>query len=63
MRILDALTDLGSEPRPAGTKKLGHLNSYRIRVGDYRAIYRIDDTNRTVKVWRIGHRKDVYRGI
>jgi len=49
-------------PRPSGCKKLkGGVNEWRIRIGDYRVIYTIDDDPKTVDVTRIAHRKEVYR--
>jgi mRNA interferase RelE/StbE len=60
-RIIPRLEHLASAPRPPGCKKLkGGDNEWRIRVGDYRIVYEIDDTARTVDVTRIGHRRDVY---
>lgn len=53
---------LRSEPRPAGVRKLvGALEGWRIRVGDYRIIYLIDDEAEEVSIVRVRHRKDVYR--
>jgi mRNA interferase RelE/StbE len=52
---------LASNPRPHGCKKLkGGNQEWRIRVGDCRAIYEIDDTAKTVDVTRIAHRREVY---
>lgn len=60
-RIIPRLERLESVPRPPGYKKLkGGDNEWRIRVGDYRIVYVIDDTVRTVDVTRIAHRRDVY---
>ena len=59
-RIRDLLTALGVNPRPAGCKKLTGREGWRIRSGDYRVIYEIDDGQRRVTVLDIGHRKDVY---
>jgi len=61
-RIMRALKELGSVPRPAGAKKLtGQNSSWRVRIGDYRIIYQIDDTQRSVDVIRIAHRGEAYR--
>jgi mRNA interferase RelE/StbE len=55
------LDTLASNPRPHGCKKLkGGNQEWRIRVGDYRAVYEIDDTAKTVDVTRIAHRREVY---
>ena len=60
-RIVSRLESLASSPRPSGCKKLkGGENHWRIRVGDYRIVYTIDDRKRLVEVTRIRHRRDVY---
>ena len=62
VRILEALEQLSVNPRPSGVKKLkSAFNIYRIRVGEYRVIYSINDTVLIVTVVKIAHRKDVYR--
>ena len=61
-RIREILLGLKTTPRPSGTHKLeGSRHDWRIRVGDYRILYEIDDEERTVKVYRIKHRREVYR--
>lgn len=61
-RIVSAIESLSDDPRPNGCKKLvGSDNTYRIRIGDYRAIYEIQDSVLVVLVIRIRHRRDVYR--
>ncbi len=61
-RINHRLIGLEQEPRPPGVEKLaGRPNSWRIRVGEYRILYEIDDAARKVSVFRIAHRRDVYR--
>ena len=60
-RLRDALRDLRDEPRPAGSSKLTGRDGYRLRVGDYRILYEIDDAAREVTVLDLGHRRDVYR--
>jgi mRNA interferase RelE/StbE len=60
-RIVPRLEALAAVPRPPGCKKLkGGDSEWRIRVGDYRAVYEIDDTAQTVDVTRIAHRREVY---
>ena len=60
-RITAALDGLAEDPRPRGCKKLkGEDNLWRIRVGDYRVIYSIEDDKLVVLVVRVAHRKDVY---
>jgi len=61
-RINQSLLNLESNPRPAGTSKLsGSQDRWRIRVGDYRIIYSIDDEAQRVTILRIAHRREVYR--
>lgn len=60
-RILDAAEDLADDPRPHGARKLtGEKTAWRIRVGDYRVIYDVIDTELTVTVVRAAHRREVY---
>ena len=60
-RVLDAIEDLGDDPRPHGAKKLvGEQTAWRIRIGDYRVIYDVFDTDLIVSVVRAAHRRDVY---
>ena len=60
-RILARIEDLAENPRPAGTLKLRGSPYYRIRQGDYRIIYSIDDGVLSVEVVDVGHRSQVYR--
>jgi mRNA interferase RelE/StbE len=60
-RILEATLALASEPRPPGCKKLrGIPNAWRVRVGDYRILYEVNDSARVIRVARAGHRRDIY---
>lgn len=60
-RVLDAIEDLADEPRPSGaTKLVGEATAWRIRVGDYRVIYDINNRGLTVTVVRAAHRREVY---
>ena len=61
LRIEADIETLASNPRPSGIKKLTGRDGYRIRSGDYRVVYEIDDRSRSVTVLHVGHRKDVYR--
>ena len=62
-RIRRRIRALADEPRPRGSIKLeGEDDLYRIRVGQYRVIYAIQDAELVVLVVRVGHRRDVYRG-
>jgi mRNA interferase RelE/StbE len=60
-RAKSAIRRLAKNPRPHGCQKLSGRDGWRIRVGDYRVIYEIDDAQQTVTVLHIGHRRDVYR--
>jgi len=60
-RVRDAIHAFGQNPRPPGCLKLTGRDGWRIRVGDYRVIYEIDDEQRTVTILHIGHRRDIYR--
>lgn len=60
-RTASAIRALGDDPRPHGSKKLKDRDGWRIRVGEYRVIYRIQDERLIVLVIVIGHRRDVYR--
>ncbi len=58
--IIEAITRLEENPRPAGFKKLKGRDGYRIRIGNYRIIYDIFDTELIVDIITLGHRKDIY---
>lgn len=61
-RVMLRITKLSSNPRPSQSLKLEGSNiTYRLRVGDYRAIYQIDDPTKTITIFHVRHRKDVYR--
>jgi mRNA interferase RelE/StbE len=61
-KIEEIIMGLYNEPRPQNSKKLsGGGLKWRIRTGDYRILYEIDDSQKIVKVYRIAHRKEVYR--
>ncbi|MEI7775084.1 MAG: type II toxin-antitoxin system RelE/ParE family toxin [Verrucomicrobiota bacterium] len=61
-RIIEAMESLADDPMPVGCKKLvGSDHTYRIRVGDYRIVYDIQNARLIVFVIRVRHRRDVYR--
>ena len=60
-RIIKRLLTLKANPRPPGAKKLGGGERYRLRVGDYRVLYTIDDAFQKIEVSAVGHRREVYR--
>ena len=61
VRIIERLRSLQNEPRPQGCEKLSALDRYRVRQGDYRIVYAVDDQEKTVDIVKIGHRSDVYK--
>jgi len=60
-RISSKLLQLKNNPRPAGCKKLHNEKGYRIRIGDYRVLYEVDDNKKSIVIYKIAHRKEVYR--
>ena len=60
-RVRDAILELSENPGPVGCLKLKGREGWRLRVGDYRVVYEIDNRAGTVTVLHIGHRRDVYR--
>ena len=62
-RIIRRIGQLANDPRPPGSRKLSGHDKYRIRQGAYRIVYSIEELELVVVVVKVGHRKDVYRGI
>jgi mRNA interferase RelE/StbE len=61
-RIIKQIRSLSEDARPTGCHKIeGSRSDWRIRVGDYRVIYEIDEKARTIKVMRVRHRREAYR--
>ncbi|NNE45120.1 MAG: type II toxin-antitoxin system RelE/ParE family toxin [Rhodothermales bacterium] len=60
-RIVARIRQLSDDPRPVGSQKLSGQELYRVRQGDYRIVYTVDDDSSKVVIVKIGHRKDVYR--
>ena len=60
-RISRKILLLKDDPRPRDTRKLSGHEEYRLRVGDYRVLYTIDDKRHVVTVFAVGHRREVYR--
>ncbi|MFQ5677072.1 MAG: type II toxin-antitoxin system RelE/ParE family toxin [bacterium] len=60
-RIINRLLSLKENPRPKNAKKLRGRSGLRIRVSDYRILYTLDDSEKKIEVYSIGHRKDIYR--
>jgi len=61
--VLEAVKQLAQTPRPRGMEKVKATGLWRIRQGDYRIIYSIDDSQQLVTVVRIGHRREIYRSL
>lgn len=60
-RVIDKIESLARDPRPAGCKKLkGYKDQWRVRIGDWRAVYIVNDATRVVSVTRVAHRSKVY---
>ena len=52
---------LSTQPRPPGCEKLTGADLFRVRQGNYRILYEVQDQDLTVTVFKIGHRRDIYR--
>lgn len=57
---MKGLISLKEHPRPTGVKKLRGRDGYRLRVGDYRILYVVNDEEKRVEVFSIAHRREVY---
>ncbi|HEY5284190.1 MAG TPA: type II toxin-antitoxin system RelE/ParE family toxin, partial [Polyangia bacterium] len=60
-RVIAKIQLLASNPRPPGCEKLSGAEKYRIRQGDYRILYEIDDAAKLVTIVKVGNRREVYR--
>ena len=61
-RLVARIEALAEDPRPPGCEKLaGRSDRYRVRQGDYRVVYSVDDAARIVQIVKVGHRREVYR--
>jgi len=61
-RVIPQIKALAENPRPSGCRKLaGSKNDWRIRIGDHRVLYEIDEKVKAVRVMRVRHRREVYR--
>ena len=64
IRVLRAIRPLATEPTPAGSRKVrGYDDVFRIRVGTYRVLYRVEGRRILIVILKIGHRRDVYRSL
>lgn len=63
-RLVASIQELAEQPKPVGAEKLsGQIDLYRIRVGNYRVMYEIDNGQIVVTVIKVGHRKEIYRSL
>ena len=60
-RIAEKISNLEENPRPFGCEKMQDQENYRIRVGDFRIVYTIDDKAKLVEIIKIGNRKEIYK--
>lgn len=61
--VIEAIKDLGQSPRPRGIEKVKSTGLWRIRQGNYRIIYSIDDNEHLITVVLLGHRREIYRSL
>lgn len=61
LRVVAKISSLARDPRPPGCEKLSGRDQYRLRQGDYRILYEIQDLELVVVVVKVGHRREVYR--
>ena len=60
-KILTRIKSLAADPRPPGCEKLTGRARYRLRQGQYRIVYSVQDQERAITIVKVGHRKDIYR--
>jgi len=61
--VVEAMKELAQTPRPRGMEKVKNTGLWRIRQGDYRIVYGVDDSQQLVIIVRIGHRREIYRSL
>ena len=63
-QIVSRIKELAANPHPQGSKKItGSQNDWRLRIGDYRVLYEIDNKTRTINIMRVKHRREAYRDL
>jgi mRNA interferase RelE/StbE len=61
-KLLASIGSLASNPKPRQSHKLsGSTDSYRLRVGNYRVLYQIDNNAKIITIYQVGHRREIYR--
>ncbi|OGN89410.1 MAG: addiction module antitoxin [Chloroflexi bacterium RBG_13_46_14] len=61
--VVAEIEKLADSPRPKGVEKIKNAGLWRVRQGDYRIVYSIDDKERLVTIVRVGHRREIYRAL
>ena len=61
--VIETIKELAQTPRPRGVEKVKSTGLWRIRQGDYRIIYAIDDNRQIIIIVRVGHRREIYRSL
>lgn len=61
LNLCHKLEELKYNPNPSGSKKLKEGLGYRLRIGDYRILYTVDFKTDLIEIYKIGHRKDIYK--
>ena len=61
--LIEAIKELAQTPRPRGVEKVKSTGLWRIRQGDYRIVYAIDDSRQIIIIVRVGHRREIYRSL
>ena len=61
--VIEAIKELARTPRPKGVEKIKSAGLWRVRQGDYRIVYNIDDSQKIATILRIGHRREIYRAL
>ncbi len=61
--VIEGISLLAQTPRPRGTEKVKNAGLWRIRRGDYRIIYAVNDSEHLVTIVRVGHRREIYRSL
>jgi mRNA interferase RelE/StbE len=59
--VIKAIANLSESPRPRGLEKINSTGLWRIRQGDYRIVYSLDDTQKLVIIVLVGHRREIYK--
>ncbi len=60
-KVVKKIQSLSTDPRPQGSQKLSQKEQYRIRQGNYRIVYSVQDDELSIYIVKIGHRKEIYR--